>query len=62
MAGTSAAFRDAFLVLACFGSLAMVASWARGHTEPAPANAQAERPAGHAAGAAADEAPFTEPT
>ncbi|HEV2071016.1 MAG TPA: MFS transporter [Acidimicrobiales bacterium] len=61
VAGTSAAFRDAFLVLACFGFLAMVASWARGDTEPVSASAGAERPAGHAGGAPADEAPPTEP-
>ncbi len=61
-AGTSAAFRDAFLVLACFGFLAMVASWARGDTEPVPASANAERPAGHATGAPADDAPPAEPT
>lgn len=62
VAGTSAAFRDAFLVLACFGFLAMVASWARGDTEPVPAGARAERHAGRAAGAPADEGSPTAPS
>ncbi|MDP8987513.1 MAG: MFS transporter [Actinomycetota bacterium] len=43
VAGTSAAFRDAFVVLAGFGLLAMLASWARGDPEPVTTSATAER-------------------
>jgi MFS family permease len=39
VAGTSAAFRDAFLVLAGFGVLAMLASWLRGDCGPTPTTA-----------------------
>ncbi len=56
VAGTSASFRDAFLVLACFGFLAMLASWARGDTEPVAAGATGERPIRRAT-ETADKAP-----
>jgi hypothetical protein len=39
VAGTSAAYRDTFLVLAGFRLLAMLASWLRGENAPTPTTA-----------------------
>lgn len=44
VAGTSAAFRDAFLILAGFGLLAMLASWLRGENAPTPTTATPDDP------------------
>lgn len=44
VAGTSAAFRDAFLVLAGFGVLAMLASWLRGDDPTMTATTATDEP------------------